>query len=88
MILLRGDSMNKIEKLKIKAKDNKRFCIIMLILSTYVYMGAVNNTYIEPASDGTFLFYLSLALVGSGLLFLYRHNKIKSKIKEMSADEE
>ncbi|HLR40464.1 MAG TPA: YrhC family protein, partial [Virgibacillus sp.] len=74
--------------LKLKAKDSKRFCMIFLILSTYVYMGAVNNTYITPASDGLFLFYLSLVLIGIGLLFFYRYNKIKTKIKEMSADEE
>jgi len=80
--------MNKIKNLKLKAKDSKRFCIVFLILSTYVYMGAVNNTYITPASDGAFLFYLSLVLIGIGLLFFYRYNKIKIKIKKMSADEE
>jgi len=80
--------MNKIKNLKLKAKDSKRFCIVFLILSTYVYMGAINNTYIAPASDGTSLFYLSLVLIGIGSLFFYRYNKIKTKIKKMSAEEE
>lgn len=77
----------KVKKLKLKAKDYKHFSIVFLILSTYLYMGAVNNTYFQPSSDGNLLFYLSLTMIGIVLLCHYRYKKIKSLIKKMSVDD-
>lgn len=75
--------MNKEKKQLIeKQKDCRRFMVVLLIIGSYLYLGAVTTTYIQPANGGTLLFILSLLTILSGLGYGYTSLKIKKQLDQ------
>ncbi|WP_176555820.1 YrhC family protein [Virgibacillus ndiopensis] len=74
--------MNKRKELELKLKDYKRFMITLLLLSIYLYLGAVIDTYIQPTNDGDFLFNLSFGMTVIVSLFGLRFRRLKAKLEE------
>ncbi|MFD1038563.1 YrhC family protein [Virgibacillus byunsanensis] len=71
-----------IEFLQLKLKDYQRFIVTLLILSSYLYMGAIINTYIQPSSDGNALFNLSFTITIVAMFFFYKKHRIKKKLED------
>ncbi|WP_188453584.1 YrhC family protein [Virgibacillus oceani] len=74
--------MSKRKELELKLKDYKHFIITLLLLSIYLYLGAVINTYVQPANDGEFLFNLSFGITLVIILFGLRFRRLKAKLEE------
>lgn len=68
-------------QLMLKQKDFTRFMAVLLIMGSYLYLGAVTVTYIQPANGGSLLFILSLLTVLSGLGYGYAAIKIKIQLE-------
>ncbi|WP_164216266.1 YrhC family protein [Virgibacillus sp. YIM 98842] len=74
--------MNKNKKqLKLKQKDCRRFMAVLLVIGSYLYFGAVTTTYIQPASGGNLLFFLSLLTILSGIGYGCTSLKIKIQLE-------
>lgn len=71
--------MNDKERLELKLKDYQLFIATLLIVGSYLYMGAIINTYIRPSGDGEALFTLSLILVVSGIGLFDHRQRLKAK---------
>lgn len=65
-----------------KWRDYRRFSLTLLIISSYLYMGGIIDTYIQPAADGTVLFLLSLLMGIAGGFALRKAHKIKASLEE------
>ncbi|MEC5422174.1 YrhC family protein [Virgibacillus sp. C22-A2] len=72
---------DKAKQAELKLKDYQRFIAALLILSCYLYMGAVINTYISPSSDGVILLYLSLTSVVSGIILYFQKYRIERELE-------
>ena len=74
--------MNKNKRqLILKQKDCRRFMTVLLVIGSYLYLGAVITTYIQPANGGNLLFFLSLLVILSGLGYGYTSLKIKIQLE-------
>lgn len=74
--------MNKSKKkLMLKQKDCRRFMTVLLVIGSYLYLGAVTTTYIQPTSGGNVLFLLSLLAILSGIGYGYASLKIKMQLE-------
>ncbi|MFD2630909.1 YrhC family protein [Oceanobacillus kapialis] len=71
--------MDKQKKLELKMKDYRRFIAVLLILSSYLYMGAIINTYLKPSAHGDILFVLSLGGIVTGIVLAVKQLNIKKK---------
>lgn len=69
-------------ELEMKLKDFKRFVSTLIILSCYLYMGAVINLYFRPSDHGMVFVYLTIVTVLATMGFLYKYNKIKMTIEK------
>lgn len=76
-----GDVLDQQKKLELKWKDYQRFTAVLLILSSYLYMGAIINTYMQPSSNGDMLFVLSLAGIITGIILAVKQLNIKKEIE-------
>ncbi|MFD2046148.1 YrhC family protein [Ornithinibacillus salinisoli] len=74
--------MNSKTKLQSKLKDYQRFIITLILLSTYLFLGGVNNVFVYPSENGEKLLYLSGTLLIVGLVFSIQYVKIKRIITE------
>ncbi|SFA69646.1 YrhC-like protein [Lentibacillus halodurans] len=70
------------KKLESKLKDYHRFAVTLLILGTYLYMGAIINTYFHYSPDGKGLSVLSFAAIIMAGWFHIRTHHIKIKQQE------
>lgn len=70
------------KELEAKRKDYKRFITTLLIISIYLYMGAIMDTYIRPTGDGRILIGLSCGMLVAAAWFTVKYRKIKGKIEE------
>lgn len=73
---------NKTLELTLKLKDYQRFVSTLIILSCYLYMGALINLYLRPSGHGMTFIYLTIASVLSSIVFLYRYKKLQIKVNE------
>ncbi|WP_042223383.1 YrhC family protein [Oceanobacillus manasiensis] len=73
--------MDKQKKLELKSKDYHRFIAVLLILSSYLYMGAIINTYMKPSGNGDLLFVLSLGGIATGIILAIKQLNIKKEIE-------
>ncbi|MFB4166554.1 YrhC family protein [Virgibacillus sp. JSM 102003] len=71
-----------IEQLELKLKDYRRFTATLLILASYLYMGAIINTYIRQSPDGSSLTLLSFATTVVAGWLIYQSHRMKIKIQE------
>lgn len=70
------------KELEAKRKDYKRFITTLLIISVYLYMGAIMDTYIRPTGVGGILIGLSFGMLAAVAWFIVKYRKIKGKIEE------
>ncbi|SDQ47702.1 YrhC-like protein [Virgibacillus subterraneus] len=71
-----------IEQLELKLKDYRRFTATLLILASYLYMGAIINTYIRQSPDGSSLTLLAFATTFVAGWLIYHSHRLKIKIQE------
>lgn len=71
-----------IEQLELKLKDYRRFIVTVLILASYLYMGAIINTYIRYSPDGRSLTILAFAATVAAGWLIYQSHRVKIKIQE------
>ncbi|MFA1820493.1 YrhC family protein [Virgibacillus oceani] len=69
------------KQLKLKQKDFRRFMGVLLVIGSYLYLGAVITTYIQPANGGNLLFIFSLLTVLSGIGYGLTSLKIKKQLE-------
>ncbi|QKY69530.1 YrhC family protein [Lentibacillus sp. CBA3610] len=69
-------------ELKLKLKDYHRFSVTLLILASYLYMGAIINTYIHYSPDGSGLTILSFAAVTIAGWFSLQTHRLKIKLQK------
>ncbi|MYL46658.1 hypothetical protein GLV94_13490 [Virgibacillus halodenitrificans] len=72
----------KMRDLENQLIDYKRFVSALLILSSYLYMGGIIKTYLQPTSHGGILFLLSLISVSAGIWFIGKGKGIQDKISQ------
>ncbi|GAB3795168.1 YrhC family protein [Virgibacillus kimchii] len=72
---------SKRKQLILKQQDFRRFMAVLLIIGTYLYLGAITVTYIQPENGGTPLFVLSLLIILSGLGYGCASLKIKIQLE-------
>ncbi|MGY0694304.1 YrhC family protein [Virgibacillus sp. FSP13] len=72
----------KTKELELKLKDYHRFIITLLIISIYLYMGAVMDTYINPKADGGLLTGFSFGMVVVAAGFIMKFRKIKAMLED------
>nr|WP_255637602.1 YrhC family protein [Virgibacillus salarius] len=65
-----------------KLKDFQRFIGTLLILSSYLYLGAIINTFMRPSTDGKILMLLAFVTVLSGILLATKQRKIKIELEK------
>ncbi|MDY0408515.1 YrhC family protein [Virgibacillus soli] len=65
-----------------KISDYKHFIVVLLIVSSYLYVGAYHDLYMDPREDGETLILLSLLLVITSGLFFIRMLRLKKRIKK------
>ncbi|MFD1362977.1 YrhC family protein [Lentibacillus salinarum] len=69
-------------ELEAKLKDYRRFTATLLILASYLYMGAIINTYIHYSSDGKGLIILAfLTAVMAGWFARRTYQLIRNRLK-------
>lgn len=73
---------NKLTDLQLKLKDYQRFISTLIILSSYLYMGAVINIYLQPTNNGITFIYLTIIAILSTTVLLYKYNQIKTDVEE------
>ncbi|WP_106497070.1 YrhC family protein [Lentibacillus sp. Marseille-P4043] len=73
---------SKTKELELKLKDYQRFIITLLIISIYLYMGAIMDTYIRPKADGGLLTGLSFGMVTAAAGLIMKYRKMKSKVRK------
>lgn len=71
---------NRFKKLEQKLKDYQRFIVTLLIMCTYVYLGALNDLYVYPSEDGTKLLLISFGMSIAGLVFMFRFQQLKKRL--------
>jgi hypothetical protein len=54
---------------------------VLLVIGSYLYLGAITTTYIQPADGGNLLFILSLLTILSGIGYGYTSLKIKNQLE-------
>ncbi|WP_163970076.1 YrhC family protein [Oceanobacillus halotolerans] len=74
-------NVNK-DDLLLKLKDYQRFLVTLLILASYLYMGAIINTYIQPNHHSPYLYMLSLILIVLASIFLYKTIRIRKELQD------
>ncbi|AUJ26185.1 MULTISPECIES: YrhC family protein [Virgibacillus] len=74
--------MDNKQRLKYKYIDYQRFIGVLLILSMYLFLGAIINTYLRPSEDGIVLIGLTLVSLGAGFWLAYQQRQIKRKLDE------
>ncbi|GGB28768.1 hypothetical protein GCM10011409_02550 [Lentibacillus populi] len=72
----------KMIELEIKLKDYRRFIMTLLIVSIYLYMGSVMDTYIQSKGDGAILTGLSFAMTAAATLFVLKYRKLKLQLED------
>ncbi|GAA0432198.1 MAG: YrhC family protein [Bacillota bacterium] len=72
----------KVKELESKLKDFQRFIGTLLILSSYLYLGAIINTFMRPSTDGKILMLLAFVTVLSGILLATKQRKIKIELEK------
>ncbi|TFJ94039.1 YrhC family protein [Lentibacillus salicampi] len=70
------------QKLELKLKDYRRFTATLIILSSYLYMGAIINTYIHYSPDGRGLTVLSFAVALVAGWLGFRTHRLKIKLQQ------
>ncbi|AIF45386.1 YrhC family protein [Virgibacillus sp. SK37] len=73
---------DKKKELENQLIDYQRFVSALLILSSYLYMGGLIKTYLQPSSHGGILFLLSLISVSAGIWFIGKGKGIQDKISQ------
>lgn len=74
--------MKSTKQVKAKIEDYQRFIATLLIFGSYLYIGAINNIYIHPTSDGKLLLILSFSSIIVSIIFFDRQYKLQKTIKE------
>lgn len=77
-----GKMKDKKKELENQLIDYQRFVSALLILSSYLYMGGLIKTYLQPSSHGGILFLLSLISVSAGIWFIGKGKGIQDKISQ------
>ncbi|MBU5265825.1 YrhC family protein [Virgibacillus proomii] len=72
----------KQKQLEEKYIDYQRFVGALLILASYLFLGAMIYTYIRPSDDGKWLLGLTLLALAVGFWFTYKQRRIKKTINE------
>ncbi|WP_164668533.1 YrhC family protein [Virgibacillus doumboii] len=70
------------DQLNIKLKDNQRFIATLLILASYLYIGAFINTYIKLSPDGSGLTILAFAITILAGILTFQSHRMKIKIEK------
>lgn len=74
--------MKSTKQVKAKIEDYQHFIATLLIFGSYLYIGAINNIYIHPTSDGKLLLILSFSSIIVSIIFFDRQYKLQKTIKE------
>lgn len=74
--------MKSMKQLKAKIEDYQRFIATLLIFGSYLYIGAINNIYIHPASDGKVLLALSFFSILASCILFERQYKLQKMLKK------
>lgn len=69
-------------KIETKLKDYQYFIAILLILSSYLYMGGIFNIYIQPSNGGKILLFLSLIMTVGGICLYFHRHRLKVKLEQ------
>jgi len=77
-----GLLMKSMKYIKSKIRDYERFIVTLLIISIYLYLGAINDIYVHPSSDGEFLLILSFSSVVLSLIFAKCNYKLKKRLEK------
>ncbi|HEX6595107.1 MAG TPA: YrhC family protein [Bacillota bacterium] len=73
--------MNPQEKeIIVQLRDYRRFIAVLLIVGTYLFLGAVNNIFIQPADDGPKLLGLSFICLTAGIWFVYKYVQLNKTL--------
>ncbi|HLS07606.1 YrhC family protein [Lentibacillus sp.] len=70
------------QHLDLKLKDYRRFTVTLMILASYLYMGAIINTYIDYSPDGKGLTILSFLAAFTAGWLSFRAHRLKLKLRE------
>ncbi|HLR61088.1 MAG TPA: YrhC family protein [Lentibacillus sp.] len=70
------------QKKETKLADYRRFTVTLLILASYLYMGAVINTHINYSADGKALTLLSFASAAIAGWFSFRTRRLGGKLQK------
>jgi len=70
------------EELLKKLRDYHLFIGTLIVLGSYMYMGAIINIYVRPSGDGKTCVFLSLAFLAAGAVGLLRAKQIRIQIDE------
>ncbi|NBJ68608.1 MULTISPECIES: YrhC family protein [Clostridia] len=73
---------DKQKQLQYKYTDYQRFIGVLLILSMYLFLGAIINTYLRPSEDGVALIGLTLVALSVGFWLHYQQRRIKKLLDE------
>ncbi|CDQ39493.1 MULTISPECIES: YrhC family protein [Virgibacillus] len=72
----------RLKQLQNKFKDYQRFIGALLILASYLWLGAMINTFIRPSNDGPVLLILAFLSVVLGIGLAFKQKQIKQEIEE------
>lgn len=70
------------EDLLKQLKDYHRFIGTLIVISSYLYIGAVINIYVRPQENGGSFLFLSLAMIAAGIVLLARVKRIRMNLDE------
>ncbi|HLR80585.1 MAG TPA: YrhC family protein [Bacillota bacterium] len=70
----------KYQRSRVRLQDYRRFVAVLLIVGTYLYLGAVHNIFIQPADDGTKLLGVSSLCLLTGVWFVYKYVQLNKSL--------
>ena len=74
--------MDRQRALRLKLKDYQFFIAVLLIISSYLYMGAIFNMFSDSSKNGIDLLLLSFIMTVTGLGLQFHRNRLKKKLEQ------